>query len=105
MNITLNEFNELIEGFIDRREMQGNDLMYAIHQGAILHNIAMFNPSEYPKRAPEFRVRELTDEEQEERIKRSLLQSLMNLDAMVNGGDEDLSTLESNGYKAGGDIQ
>lgn len=103
MNITLNEFNELVEGFIDRREMHGNDLMYAIHQGAILHTIALFNPSDYPKKVPEFRVRELTDEEQEERIKKSLFQSLLNLDAMVHDGEDELSTLESNGYKAGGE--
>lgn len=68
MKMTLNEINILLEGYIDRREIYINDMMYVMHNTASLISLAVWGSDEFPKKTPRLRLRPMTEEEYNKKL-------------------------------------
>lgn len=87
--LNLNEINVISDGIISKREILGNDMFAAVYQGAILINLALLDPKNFPKKQPKFRIRPKTQEEKEKELMSSILALGLSLTAEAERPDTD----------------
>lgn len=68
-SLTLVDVNNIIEGVIDRRELNMNDSLHVMHNAASLIAMAVWGSDKFPKETPHIRLRPMTEEEYNEKLR------------------------------------